>query len=134
MSTPRVHYSVPILHVADMERTVAFYKLLGFTLNHILRDDDGQAFWADMSCHADSVQQPTRENANANLMFARASEPIDPAVQAVLLYLYSHDLRALREHLIAQGITASPIEPRFYMDFGEFRIEDPDRYVILIGP
>jgi hypothetical protein len=66
-------------------------------------------------------------------MFARASEPVIPSQQAVLFYLYSPDLIALREHLLASGVNVSPITYPEYMPKGEIRVEDPDGYVLLIG-
>ena len=56
---PKVHYSTPLFDVADIERSVKFYKLLGFTPREILRKDDGLAFWAGMDCHSSSITEPT---------------------------------------------------------------------------
>jgi hypothetical protein len=42
-------------------------------------------------------------------MFTRASDPVIPSQQAVLFYLYSPDLIALREHLLASGVKVSSI-------------------------
>jgi hypothetical protein len=66
-------------------------------------------------------------------MVTRASEPVIPSQQAVLFYLYSPDLIALREHLLASGVKVSPITYPEYMPKGEIRVEDPDGYVLLIG-
>jgi hypothetical protein len=64
---------------------------------------------------------------------ARASGPIIADQQAVLFYLYSPDLIALREHLLAKGVKVSEITYPDYMPKGEIRIEDPDGYVLLVG-
>jgi hypothetical protein len=53
--------------------------------------------------------------------------------QAVLFYLYTDDLIALREVLLASGVAVSEISYPFYMEKGEIRLEDPDGYVLLIG-
>jgi hypothetical protein len=85
-------------------------------------------------------------------MFARASAPIEASQQAVLLYLYSMDVRRLRSYMRERGIPdgglppmegiESPppngaavfeIVPRFYMPAGELRVHDPDGYCLLIG-
>jgi hypothetical protein len=50
-----------------------------------------------------------------------------------LFYLYSPDLIALREHLLAVGVKVLPITYPEYMPKGEIREEDPDGYVLLIG-
>jgi hypothetical protein len=66
-------------------------------------------------------------------MLTRASAPVIPSQQAILFYLYSPDLIALREHLLAAGVKVSPITYPEYMPKGEIRVEDPDGYVLLIG-
>ena len=66
-------------------------------------------------------------------MFACATEPVVPSQQAVLFYLYSPNLVALREHLISAGVRVSPITHPDYMPKGEVRVEDPDGYTLLIG-
>ena len=70
---------------------------------------------------------------SVDLMFARASAPVIASQQAVLFYLYSPNLVALREHLVANGVKVSPISYPDYMPKGEVRIDDPDGYCLLIG-
>lgn len=142
-STPiqaAIYKNVPMVHVADVERSVAFYELLGFHCFSRFSSEDGITRWADVRSH------------RAQMMFARASGPIDASLQAVLFYLYTLDVRGLRDHLIGQGIPdvgpppregiESPppngaavfeIVPRFYMPSGELRVHDPDGYCLLIG-
>jgi hypothetical protein len=50
-----------------------------------------------------------------------------------LFYLYSPDLVALREHLIAAGVRVSTITYPEHMPKGEVRVDDPDGYCLLIG-
>ena len=66
-------------------------------------------------------------------MFARASGPVIASQQAVLFYLCSPDLIALRDHLLATGVKTSPITYPDYMPKGEIRVDDPDGYCLLIG-
>lgn len=129
----RVHYSVPLLHVADVERSVAFYKVLGFTPNEILRKEDGLPFWAAMDCHKAGADEQTNDNYTATIMFGLASEPIDREKQGALLYMYSLDLPGLRQKLVDAGASPTEIVPRFYMEKGELTVFDPDGYCILIG-
>lgn len=138
-----VHRAVPFLHVADVEASVAFYALLGLDKNHVLRGGDGGAFWGHVwgSGASDRVGE---------VMFAIASEPVIPEQQAVLLYMYTADVRALRKHLLAKELSdggrycgqAGPNNGRRvvfevshpdYMDDGEIRVADPDGYCILVG-
>jgi len=51
---------------------------------------------------------------------------------AVLFYIYCDDVEGLRNHLLASGVKAGPIQTPFYAPSGEFRIEDPDGYVIMV--
>lgn len=119
--TAKVTGLVPMVHVADMQRTVDFYKLMGMGASGSLRNASGDLQWVDMSCD------------RAEVMFTRADEPVIASQQAVLFYLYSPDLIALREHLLASGVKVSEITYPEYMPKGEFRVDDPDGYCLLIG-
>jgi len=129
----RVHYVSPLISVADIERSVEFYKVLGFTCHDMLRDDDGAAFFAAMDCHKGGAAEQTNENYTATIMFGRAEEPIDPKKQGIVLYMYTLDLPGLREKVLAVGGQVTEIEPRFYMKKGEVTVTDPDGYCILVG-
>ncbi len=118
---PRVTGLIPMAHVADVRRSVDFYKLLGMELRGSLKASDGDLRWAHVACE------------QADLMLTRASEPVVASQQAVLFYLYSPDLVALREHLIAAGVRVSHITYPEYMRKGEVCIDDLDGYVLLIG-
>jgi len=117
----RVTGLIPLAHAASVQRSVDFYKLLGMEMRGCLKTSSGDLQWAHIA----------REQ--AELMVARASEPVIPSQQAVLFYLYSPDLIALREQLMAAGVGVSPITYPGYMPKGEFRVDDPDGYCLLIG-
>ena len=119
--TAKVTGLVPMAFVADLQRSVDFYKLLGMEVRHSLRNPSGQLKWVFLACD------------HAELMLSIASDPVIASQQAVLFYLYSPDLIALREHLLASGVKVSPITYPDYMPKGEIRVEDPDGYVLLIG-
>ncbi len=108
-------------HVADVQRSVRFYELLGLKLRNMLKAADGTLVWAHVECEL------------AELMFTRADTTVVASQEAVLFYLYSPDLIALREHLVAKGVQVSAITYPNYMPKGEIRTEDPDGYVLLIG-
>jgi glyoxalase/bleomycin resistance protein/dioxygenase superfamily protein len=112
---------VPMVHVADVQRTVDFYKLMGLEVRGSLRNSAGDLQWVYMACE------------RAEVMFARADEPVIASQQAVLFYLYSPDLIALRQHLLASGVDVSAIIYPEYMPKGEIRVDDPDGYCLLIG-
>ena len=112
---------ITMAHVASVQNSIDFYKLLGMELRGSLKASDGDLRWAHIA----------RER--AHLMLARASAPVSAEQQAVLFYLYSPHLATLREHLIAAGVRVSSITYPDYMPKGEIRMEDPDGYVLLIG-
>jgi hypothetical protein len=118
---PTVTGLIPMAHVADVQRSVDFYKLLGMEARSSLRNSSGVLQWVHIA------------HEHADLMLTRASEPVVASQQAVLFYLYSPNLVALREHLIGAGVRVSQITYPEYMPKGEIRLDDPDGYVLLIG-
>jgi predicted enzyme related to lactoylglutathione lyase len=111
---PKAGYSTPLYHVAEIERSIRFYELLGFTT--IDTDRCTPIGWARMHCEGGAI------------MFLRAEEPVDGATQAVYLAMYTPDLRALREHLLANGVAVPPIKYPEYMPSGTVEMADPDGY------
>ena len=128
----RVSYSVPMFHVMDIEKSIAFYELLGFGAKNVMRNDKGKAFWAYLQCYGGDGEEQARTEAAA-IMLAQADGPFDAEQQAVLHYFYTNDLPGLRERVLAAGVKVSEIEPRFYMEKGEMRLTDPDGYTVLVG-
>jgi len=120
MATPPLRGLVPIVRVEDVARTIEFYRRLGFALRNKL-ESEGKLVWAWL------------DNGKAYLMVNRAQVPMDPSVRDVVLYLYSSDLAEYRKQLAADGIKVGPIEYPRYMPEGEFGIEDPDGYCLLVG-
>jgi predicted enzyme related to lactoylglutathione lyase len=110
---------VAFVHVNEMQRSLAFYQLLDLKIKNTF-EPDGQIRWAWL--HSD----------HAAIMLACADEPVDHTVQGVLFYVYVDDVRATREALAAKGIRVGPIKTPFHAPRGEFRIEDPDGYVLVI--
>jgi len=112
-------YSTPLLHVAEIERSIRFYELLGFVT--VDTDRCTPIGWARLHCEGGAV------------MFLRAEGPGDPAAQGVLLYMYTPDLAGLRERLLANGLKVPPIRYPAYMPSGEIRLSDPDGYLVLVA-
>ncbi len=112
---------VPFAHVRDVELSVKFYSLLGFEPISTSggRAEDG--WWVYLQAD------------RARLMLSSATEPVVAEAQAVLFYLYTDDLRRLRDQLVHAGLDPSPITHPSHMPAGEMRLHDPDGYVLLIG-
>jgi predicted enzyme related to lactoylglutathione lyase len=120
MSADRVHDLVPFVHVADPERSIAFYEQLGLEVINSLTAGS-RIVWAFLRA------------GHACLMVAQADGPVDAGAQAVLLYLYTDDLDALRGQLQANGVAVGDIHHPEHMPEGELRMDDPDGYCLLIG-
>jgi catechol 2,3-dioxygenase-like lactoylglutathione lyase family enzyme len=129
-----VYELVPMAHVADVEQSIRFYALLGFRVRERI-PPAGRPHWAWLTA------------GRGHLMLAAAGEPVTPAQQAILLYLYTEDVVGLRAHLLASGVAdggapcgaavAPPVVYAVthppYMQEGEIRVADPDGYCLLIG-
>lgn len=117
---------VAYAHVADVQRSIAFYADLGFAeANRVVPDGQAAPVWARLSSE------------KADLMVGLASGPVDASQQAVLFYLYFDDIVDTRDALLARGHAPGPIQYPFYMPGGECRLLDPDGYVLMlaqIGP
>ena len=120
MASP-VRSLVPMVHVKSVPTSIGFYRRLGFEVeNTFTPSQQNEPSWANLLSD------------RAQLMVTRADEPVIPSQQAVLFYSYCDDVPALREHLIVGGIETGPIQYPFYAPRGEFRIQDPDGYVIMV--
>ena len=117
----RVKSLVPMAHVADVEASAAFYAKLGFEVGGSFTPP-GEAARSWVSLVSDG----------AELMLARASAPVVPDEQAVLFYLYCEDVEARHAQLAEAGLAPGPITKPFYNPDGEFRLVDPDGYVLMI--
>jgi hypothetical protein len=108
-------------HVADVALSTAFYEKLGFEIGgRFTPPGDDQPSWV-------SLQSDTAE-----LMLARASEPVVAAQQAVLFYVYCGDVGSMHGQLADAGLQPGPIAKPFYNPHGEFRLVDPDGYVVMV--
>jgi catechol 2,3-dioxygenase-like lactoylglutathione lyase family enzyme len=107
--------------VADVERSIDFYKHLGFEV--------GNTFAAD------GATKPTwawLQSDRAQLMLAAASEPVVADQQRILFYIYTDNVAAAHASLTESGLNPGPITTPFYAPRGEFKVTDPDGYVLMI--
>ena len=119
-STAKMLGLVPIAKVADMKRSIEFYGELGFEVVNTF-EPEGQLKWAHL------------RSGGADLMLSLATEPVNAAAQGVLFYMYVPGVAAFREQLAARGIRVGELKYFFFAKDGEFRIEDPDGYVLLVA-
>jgi catechol 2,3-dioxygenase-like lactoylglutathione lyase family enzyme len=118
---------VPMIHVADVERSAEFYRLLGFEIgNYVPRAGPMHWAWLYAPKAADWKRGP-------NLMLTRSEDSIDASAQEVLFYLYAPDLTSLRSRLLAKGVDVGEISYPDYLPNGECRVQDPDGYTLMIA-
>lgn len=118
---PEVRSLIPMVHVFDLARSVAFYERLGFMVQNTFTPPDATGpTWAWL------------ELGNARIMLARASGPVDAEQQAVLFYLYYDDIAATHAELSAAGVATGAMTYPFYCPKGEFRVRDPDGYSLML--
>jgi predicted enzyme related to lactoylglutathione lyase len=108
-----------LLTVREIERSIAFYSLLGFETIDVERAD-GRMVWARIHCEGGGA-----------IMFVVGGEEEDR--QRAHMYLYTEDLPALKNRIEEAGVEAGEIYRPHYMPSGEICITDPDGNVILIG-
>jgi catechol 2,3-dioxygenase-like lactoylglutathione lyase family enzyme len=126
-AAPPISGLVPMIHVADMDRSVAFYRQLGFEVgNYVPRV--GPMHWAWL--YAPKVADWRR---GPNLMLVRSDCAVDGHASEVLFYLYASDLQTLRTSLVGQGVNATEITYPDYLPDGECRVADPDGYTLMIA-
>lgn len=117
----RIRSLVAFAHVADVARSIRFYADLGFRAARTVPPGGTAPVWAWLESEA------------ARLMLGQASAPVDPSAQAVLFYLYVDDVRASHAALVRLGHGPGPIRHPPHMPGGEFRLEDPDGYVLMLA-
>jgi len=112
---------VPLAHVRSVPESIAFYEKVGFTVgNTFTPADASEPVWGWM------------QSGNAQLMVAKAGEPVVPWQQVMLFYLYVDDVAAKHAELRDAGIVGDDIKYPFYAPRGEFRVTDPDGYTLMI--
>ena len=112
---------VPMVFVLEVERSIAFYQQLGFEVANTFTEEGTTGLaWAWLQCGA------------AHLMLAAAEEPIAADQQKALFYLYTDDVAVARKSLAEAGLSPGEIWTPFYAPRGEFKLVDPDGYVLMI--
>jgi predicted enzyme related to lactoylglutathione lyase len=110
-----------MISVADVERSIAFYRHLSFEVGNTFAPDGAtKPSWAWL------------QSGDAQLMLATASEPVVAKQPSVLFYVYTDDVAAARASLVEAGLSPGAITTPFYAPRGEFELVDPDGYVLMI--
>jgi cytochrome c1 len=113
---------VGLAHVKSVPVSIAFYETLGFSVaRSVVPPGEEEPVWAWL------------QSGDASLMVGKASGPFDAGQQAVLFYLYVDDVAAKHAELVVSDVAVGRIGYPFYNPRGEFRVEDPDGYVLMIA-
>jgi catechol 2,3-dioxygenase-like lactoylglutathione lyase family enzyme len=126
-STAPINALVPMMRVADVERSAKFYELLGFEIGNYVPREAPPMHWA-------WLYQPGAPNwkTGANLMLVRGKEQAD-SEQPVVLYLYAAELVTLRQQLMQTGVKVGAITYPEYLPKGECELHDPDGYTVMVA-
>ncbi|MBA3262545.1 MAG: VOC family protein [Thermoleophilaceae bacterium] len=73
MPTDRVSNLIPFVQVGDVDRSIGFYRVLGFEVT-------------DTYVHEGKLDFAALESASAQIMLVRAGGPVDPRQQGVRFY------------------------------------------------
>ena len=110
-----------MVFVAEVERSIEFYEQLGFEVgNTFTQEGATKPTWAWLSC------------GDAQIMLAAADKPVVADQQRVLFYLYTDDVAAAQAALASAGLSPGEISTPFYAPRGEFKVVDPDGYVLMV--
>jgi ketosteroid isomerase-like protein len=115
----RVSRLTPFVHVTDVERSAAWYGHLGFVVTEIFTPG-GRLNWANLV------------SGEVELMLQRAFGRL-PDSGAIVLWLYSHDLAALRDQLVAAGVSAGEIVDGAPGPRQQIELTDPDGYTVMVA-
>ncbi len=119
---------VPMVPVLEVERSVEFYKLLGFAVGN-REPKDGPMGWAWLYTPG---APDWRRAPNLMLTCAERAIPTDDTPRT-LFYCYANDLVGLRAELERAGLKPGPITYPFYLPKGEFELHDPDGHCVMIA-
>ncbi len=107
---------IPMLPVASMPASVAFYQQLGFSVEQ-RRDDWRWAMLAFGDCR---------------LMLDESINLHDGIPRISVLYLYPDDIVAYHAQVRQSGVTVPDLDASFY-GMTEFRFSDPDGNRLWVG-
>jgi len=120
----RAGWCTPMLHVGGVERSIRFYRRIGFELVDIAGEDGGPPGWARMA---------TADGSAIMFLQGEAEHPVRPELQGIMLVLYTPQLAALRAQLVAAGEKPTEIERPPWMPSGHIMVHDPDGYAVAIN-
>jgi catechol 2,3-dioxygenase-like lactoylglutathione lyase family enzyme len=121
MADVQISSLVPLAQVKNVPESVAFYERLGFRLaNSFTPPGEDEPSWASLM------------GGRGELMIGKREEDANGA-PPVAFYVYCEDVRRKHAELAAAGIEVGDIATPFFNPGGEFRITDPDGYIVHVA-
>jgi catechol 2,3-dioxygenase-like lactoylglutathione lyase family enzyme len=117
---------VPLLNVADVAASIAFYEELGFEVKQKI-EAEGALVWADLA-HAGGGTLML----NAKDIIAPKDRAARPHYSDTVFYLTYPSAPEMHGRLSSRGMNVSDVEKQPY-GIEEFYVRDPDGYEIAIG-
>lgn len=111
-----VHETVPLLHVTDMERSLAFYESIGFTCTDRWAPD-GAVRWCRLQYD------------DAAIMLQQGREGFVADTESVLLFFICDDADSLYQQLAPAVPGLQPPQTAFY-GMRQLELRDPDGYLL----
>ena len=115
----------PLLNVADVAASVAFYRRLGLEPAERF-EDDGVLIWAMLKSGASGLMLNRQDRIHA------ASRRARPHYGDAVFYIEVPSAATMHAALVADGIAATPVERQTY-GLDEFYVRDPDGYELAIA-
>ena len=121
VKTPRITSFAPQFLVDDLDRSIAYYRKIGFTFG-----EPWDGFYA--IGHLDGMELHLKEarKSEADRLYRRDNEHLDAAAGV-------DGIEAFYEKCVANGVTI--LKPLRVTAWGtkDFYVEDPDGYIICFG-
>lgn len=119
----------PNILVADVEKSIAFYEMLGF-VKIAQVPEQGKPQWAMVQ--ADQVTIMIQEKASVDAESGIPYPWIQAASSGVFLYIDVEDLEALRTTIDGKTPILKDIHSTFYGTH-EMVVADPDQYILIFA-
>jgi len=110
---------VPVVYVADVPTSVAFYVHLGFSEQ--ISGQDGEWTWSYLKC------------GDVGLLLAGGGSVWTGDPGPVLLYLRGDDVAGLEPTLREAGVEVEHLGYPDHAPGGELKVLDPDGHVLMVG-
>lgn len=125
----QLKHLVPMLNVADIDRSLEFYRdALGFA---VVSDPAAVKQWRWATIRSGYTELMLSESGRAAAASA-VTEPQADSAWPVIFYFYPDDVLRLYAHVLAQGFKPTALRVTHY-GMREFSLIDPDGHLLSCG-